>query len=129
MSLMNVNIDGEEFNVGIIKVTRKPRKESVTLGTTLDGTIHKSGLGTYFDYEVEIATKRCNVAEYDRLYEVLTDPVAEHTVVLPYGQDTITIKADISISDDSVVSDYNNFRRWSSLKITFNSLEMSKVAN
>lgn len=129
MSLINVNIDGEEFNVGIIKVTRIPRKESVTLGTTLDGTIHKSGLGTYFDYEVEIATKRCNVAEYDRLYEVLTDPVAEHTVVLPYGQDTITIKADISISDDSVVSDYNNFRRWSSLKITFNSLEMSKVAN
>lgn len=43
MSLMNVNIDGEEYNVGIIKVTRKPRKESVTLGTTLDGTIHKSG--------------------------------------------------------------------------------------
>ncbi len=129
MSLMNITIDGEEFNVGIIKVTRQPRKETVTLGTTLDGTIHRSGIGTYFDYQVEIATKRCNVAEYDRLYEVLTDPVAEHIVTLPYGQDTITIKADISISDDSVIRDFNNFRRWSDLKITFESLEMSKVAN
>lgn len=128
MSLMNMTIDGDTFDVGIIKVTRKPRKETLTLGTTLDGTIHRAGVGTYFDYEVEIATKRCNVDEYDRLYEVLTDPVAEHSVTLPYGQETITIKADIDISDDSVISDYNTFRRWSSLKITFQSLEMSKVA-
>lgn len=129
MSLMQVNIDGEVFDVGIIKVTRKPRKEYVSLGTTLDGTEHRQALGVYFDYEVEIATKKCNVQEYDRLYEVLTDPVDEHTAILPYGQGTITIKCDISVSNDDVISDYNNFRRWSSLKITFQSLELSKVAS
>ncbi len=129
MSLINVNVDGEDFNVGIVSVKRKPRKDSITLGTTLDGTIHKQGVGTYFDYEIVVATKKMNVNEYDRLYEVLSDPVAEHTVTFPYGQEDITILCDISLSDDSVIKDFNNFRRWSSLTITFNALQPSKVIN
>lgn len=128
MSLMSMVIDGETFNVGIIKVTRTARVETKELGTTLDGRIHRAALGTYFDYKVNISTKRCNVAEYDRLYEVLTDPIAEHEVTLPYGQDSITFIASISISNDSIISDYSNFRRWSDLQITFQSLEMQKVA-
>lgn len=128
MSLMNISIDGETFNVGIVKVTRKPRKETVDIGTTYNGTKHKRAIGTYFDYDVEINTKKCNVAEYDRLYEAITNPVSEHTVVLPYGQDTITILCDITVGNDYVVQDFNTFRRWSSLIITFNALELSKVA-
>ena len=128
MSLMNVIIDGKTFDVGIVKVTRKPRKETIDIGTTYNGTKHKRAIGTYFDYDVEINTKKCNVAEYDRLYEVLTAPIAEHTVTLPYGQDTITILCDITVSNDSVVQSFNSFRRWSSLTITFNALELSKVA-
>lgn len=122
-------IDGETFDVGVIKVTRKPRKEILTLGTTIDGTMHKTALGTYYDYEVEFAAKKMNVTEYDRLYEVVTAPIAEHEVTLPYGQSTITFKADIDVGNDSIISDYNNFRRWNSMKISFNSLEMQRVAN
>lgn len=122
-----ITIDGQKFNVGIVKVTRKASLSRESHGTTLDGRIHYDALGTYFDYDVTIDTKAINTKEYDRLYEVITEPVEYHTVIMPYGQETITFKAMIKTSNDSIVANYRNFRRWNGLKITFEALEPQKV--
>ncbi len=123
-----ITIDGESFDVGIIKITRKARVDKKELGTTLDGKLHYQSLGTYYDYVVTFNTRRYNVSEYDRLYEVLTSPEAEHDVTLPYGQGSISGKYSISTSNDSIVSNFTSFRRWSSLQVTFEALEYNKVA-
>lgn len=122
-----IKIDGETFNVGIVKVTRKANLDRVSHGTTLDGTIHYDPLGTYFDYDVTIDTKMINIAEYDRLYEVITTPVEYHIVTMPYGQETITFKAMIKTSNDSIIANYRNFRKWTGLKISFEALEPQKA--
>lgn len=123
-----VTIDGISYDVGIVKITRKARVDKQELGTTLDGKLHYQSLGTYYDYVVTFNTRRCNVSEYDALYEALTSPIAEHDCTLPYGQSSITGKYSISVANDSIVSNFNSFRRWSSLQVTFEALEYDKVA-
>ena len=124
-----ITIDGINFDVGIVKITRKARIDKKELGTTLDGKMHYQGLGTYYDYTVTFNTKKCNVEEYDALYEVLTSPQAEHTVTLPYGQESITGTYSITASNDSIVSNFTSFRRWSSLQVTFEALTYNRVAS
>jgi hypothetical protein len=48
-------------------------------------------------------------------------------VTMPYGQDEISFKASIKTSNDSVIANYTNFRRWNGLKITFEAIEPQKV--
>lgn len=122
-----ITIDGQTFRIGIIKITRKASLNRESHGTTLDGRKHYDALGTYFDYDVMIDTKAINVKEYDRLYEVITQPVEYHIVTMPYGQDEISFKAMIKTSNDNVIANYTNFRRWNGLKITFEALEPQKV--
>lgn len=106
-----VIIDNESFDVGIVKIDRKATIEKESLGQTQDGTTHFNTIGTRYDFDVTFATRKMNVAEYDRLYEVLTSPVDTHEVTMPYGQTTITFNASISAANDSMICNFNNFRR------------------
>lgn len=122
-----ITIDGVTFNVGIIKVQRKIRIDSVGLGTTLDGDNHYLDKGSYCDYVVTFNTKRCNVSEYDALVDILSDK-STHECTMPYAQGTISGKYRVGALNDSIVSNFRNFRRWSSLQVTFEALSYYKVA-
>lgn len=121
-----ITIDGEKFKVGIVKIERKTRIEKELKGTTLDGVSHYEIIGTYFDYIVTINTKAIYITEYDRLFEKVTEPVESHQVSIPYNQEQINIRANITISNTSIIHNFKNFRRWGEMKITFTSLEPKK---
>lgn len=123
-----ITIDNTTYNVGIIKITRQASQKLESLGTTLDLRKHYDIKGTYYDYEVELATKQMNVTDYDSLYEVLTTPQESHTVTMPYGQSTITFEARVSVTSDSLINKFALLRKWSSLKVTFEALTPQKEA-
>lgn len=123
-----IQIDNNTYSVGIIKITRKASQKIESLGTTMDLRKHYDIKGTYYDYEVELATNRMNVADYDSLYEVLTTPQEYHTVILPYGQTTLTFEARVSVASDSLISSFSNFKKWGTLKVTFEALSPQKEA-
>lgn len=123
-----ISIDNNTYNVGIIKITRKASQKIESLGTTLDLRKHYDIKGTYYDYEVEVATQHLNVADYDSLYEVLTTPQESHTVTLPYGQSTLTFDARVSIASDVLIQKFTTFKKWGTLKITFEALTPQKEA-
>lgn len=123
-----ITIDNNTYNVGIIKVTRKASQKIENLGVTLDLRKHYDIKGTYYDYDVEVATQHMNVVDYDNLYEAITTPQESHTVTLPYGQSTITFEARISIASDVLVKSYTTFKKWGTLKITFEALSPQKEA-
>ena len=75
-----ITIDNNQYDVGIVKITRKASQKIESLGTTMDLHKHYDIQGTYYDYEVEIATRKLSITDYDNLYELLTTPVESHTV-------------------------------------------------
>lgn len=121
-------IDNETFDIGIVKITRKVSISKESLGTTLDGTKHYDVNGTYFDYDVTFNTRAMNVKDYDRLYDLITDPVESHIVTLPYAQSTITFPAHTKAGNDSMVFKYGNVRKWGGFTVTFESLIPQKEA-
>lgn len=123
-----IKIDNNTYDVGIIKITRKASQNMESLGTTLDLRKHYDIKGTYYDYEVELATTQMNVTDYDNLYEVLTTPTESHIVEMPYGQETLTFEARVSVTADSLISSYTIFKKWGTLKVTFEALTPQKEA-
>ena len=123
-----ITIDNNYYDVGIIKITRKATQDIDKIGTTMDLRKHYDIKGTYYDYDVELATYKMQVAEYDSLYEILTAPQESHTVTLPYGQTTLTFEARVSVASDTLIKSFTAFKKWSSLKVTFEALTPQKEA-
>lgn len=111
-----ITIDSTTYEVGIIRITRKASMKLESLGTTMDLRKHYDIKGTYYDYEVEVATSHMNVNEYDSLYEVLTTPQESHTVTLPYGQSTITFEARVSVASDRLIQKFTGLKKWRNFK-------------
>ena len=116
-------IDGQTFDVGITKITRKASTSAESLGTTLDGRKHYDVKGTYYDYDVSFNTRAMNVNDYDRLYEIITAPVESHTVTIPYAQRSITFLARTKAGNDTLTFNYTNIKKWGGFTVTFESLE------
>lgn len=123
-----ITIDGTNYDVGIVKITRKASQKLENLGTTMDLRKHYDVRGTYYDYEVEFATRQLNLTAYDNLYEVLTAPQESHEVTLPYGQTTLTFDARVSVASDTLVKSFTDFKKWGSIKVTFEALTPQKEA-
>lgn len=123
-----VVIDGNEFEIGIIKITRRASFSQESLGITMDLKKHYDVRGTYYDYDVEFFTKNMNVVDYDNLYELLTLPQESHTVTLPYGQSTITFEAKVTVAQDDLLFKYTPKTKWGGIKVTFEALEPQKEA-
>jgi len=123
-----VVIDGNEFEIGIIKITRRASFSQESLGITMDLKKHYDVKGTYYDYDVEFFTKNMNVVDYDNLYELLTLPQESHTVTLPYGQSTITFEAKVTVAQDDLLFKYTPKTKWGGIKVTFEALEPQKEA-
>lgn len=118
-----ITIDGETYNVGIVKVTRKVSMDADYNGITLDGRKHYNVKGTYFDYDVQFNTRAMNVAQYDALWSKLVEPVEYHTVTLPYAQSTITFIAKLKVGNDSLVHKFSQLKKWGGFTATFEALE------
>lgn len=111
-----ITIDSNTYNVGVVKITRKASQRMENLGITMDLRKHYDIKGTYYDYEVELATNNLNLTDYDNLYEVLTTPQEYHTVTLPYGQTTLTFEARVSVASDSLIKSFTAFKKWRNFK-------------
>lgn len=111
-----ITIDNNTYNVGIVKITRKASQKMENLGVTMDLRKHYDIKGTYYDYEVELATNNLNLTDYDNLYEALTTPQEYHTVTLPYGQSTLTFEARVSVASDTLLKSFIAFKKWRNAK-------------
>lgn len=118
---MKLTVDGIEYDVLVTSLSRKGKvKESKLSGDVKSGNRFRDIIGTYYDYDMEIATDRLSPEDYDALYEVLTAPVESHTVSLPYGRNgSMEFEAYIQQASDKMKSDTIAGRTWSGLSVTF----------
>ena len=117
---MKFTVDNVQYNALVTSLNRSARiKESKLSGDVKSGRHFRDLVGTYYDYDMEIATDRLSQAEYDSLYEALTAPVESHVVILPYGRTTLQFDAYIQCVGDSYIADNGTDRLWGNLSVKF----------
>lgn len=93
-------IDGIEYAVPIIKLQRKGDILDRVANRTEDGDLHREVIGTYYNYSLEIGRVR-DLVLYEMLWNVLTEPVAFHTIELPH--DHISFQGYFGSVQDEIV--------------------------
>lgn len=98
-------IDNVEYPVAIVGLQRKGDVLDLTANRTEDGVLHREVIGTYYNYTLNIIAPTDRDL-YERLWWVLTAPVASHQVQLPYQPQAFegyfgSCKDDINLIDPS----------------------------
>lgn len=121
---MKFIIDGREFSAIVTQLDRKARiKESGLSGDVKNGRHFREIVGTYYDYDMTIATNSLSRTEYDELYEILTSPQESHFVKFPYGQSEMEYEAYITTVNDSMKSKRSSETEWYELSVMFEAIE------
>ena len=124
-----ITIDGATFDVGVASIKRRARiEDGPNKGTSKRGDWIRDVYGTYYDYILTFDTSAgLTRADYDTLYQVLTAPVEFHTLVVPYGQSTLTFYAGITGAEDNVIL-MDDGTVWGNLSITFRAKAPQRLA-
>jgi len=93
-------IDGESYDVAITSLKRKADVLDKSAYRSEDGELHREVIGTFYNYTLAIGVFN-NEELYNKLFEVLSEPVAYHHVILPH--DNIQFKGYFSSVQDEVV--------------------------
>ncbi len=124
-----VTIDGTSFDVGVEYIKRKARiEDGPNAGNSKRGDWIRDVYGTFYDYILSFDTSAgLTRADYDTLYSVITAPVEFHTLVVPYGQSTLTFYAGITGAEDNVIL-MDDGTVWGNLSITFRAKAPQRLA-
>ena len=124
-----VTIDGTPFDVGVEYIKRKARiPDGPNAGEAKRGDWIRDVYGTFYDYILAFDTSAgLSKEDYDTLYNVLTSPVEFHTLVVPYGQSTLTFYAGITGAEDNVIL-MDDGAVWGNLSITFRAKAPQRLA-
>ncbi|MDE7425380.1 MAG: hypothetical protein K2N51_17110 [Lachnospiraceae bacterium] len=77
-----LTIDGETFEIYLIKLEREVSLLDKAAHRTLNGDLHREVIGTYVNYNLEFGYSD-RPERYDRLWQKLSEPVAFHRIRLP----------------------------------------------
>lgn len=94
-------IDGTKYNVAVSVERNADMTPSEIAGMLLDKNYFNDVLGTFLSYTVSIAVPAGEEKNYAALYEVLTNPVQEHSFVFPYNQTTVSFYGRVETVSDS----------------------------
>lgn len=124
-----ITIDGTAYDVGVTAIRRRAEiVEGPNAGFALDHTKILDVIGTCWHYTATMEVHGMDVADYDGLYEALTDPTSlPHTVTLPYGQTTKTFAYYTAEINDALVSKIDN-QRWGTLQLEFSEMTPGRAA-
>lgn len=125
-----VTIDGASFDVGVEYIKRQARiEDGPNAGNSKRGDWIRDVYGTYYDYILAFDTSAgLTRADYDTLYSILTAPVEFHTLVVPYGQSTLSFIAGITGAEDNVIL-MDDGTVWGNLSITFRAKSPQRLAS
>lgn len=88
-------------------------------GDMLSGYHKRDLIGTFYDYAMDVEPDPAAPEDYDAFFEAISAPVDSHSLILPYGQGTITFDAMITSGDDMYRGRIARRNRWGGLKVRF----------
>ena len=93
-------VDGVTWSIPCdIKRTSEITSSEIS-GLLLNKKYYNDVIGTYLKYDVKLVANPNEMADYYAIYEIITQPVGEHTFILPYNGSTVTVVGRVeNISD------------------------------
>ena len=121
-------IDGARYNMPCSIEREAEIRSSELSGLLLDKKYFNDPLGTYMKYTIAIAVPTGQEQNYAALYELLTNPVAEHRCDLPYNQGRKIIIGRIETVSDKYFQEEDGIHVWRGTKFSIVANEPSKVS-
>lgn len=115
-----VIIDGVKFNIPIVSLKRKGQFLDKYAKRTEDGNLQRKLIGVFYNYSLKLGrSTTIGDAEYQRLWNKLTEPVEYHTVTVPGGDGTYTFTAYFSDVSDELMAQHAQENYWQNLTVDF----------
>lgn len=95
-----ITVDGVDYDFFCDIEREAEVKSSELSGMLLNKNYFNDPLATYMRYTVTMVVPINKMADYETLYEILSDPVAGHTFTMPYGTGTRTFNARVEVVSD-----------------------------
>lgn len=125
---MGLIINGTEYNVRVSNLKRYAQiQDGGNARRTMTGKMERDPRGTLYSYSMDIDAAGTALAEYDALYELLSEPVDSYTITMPYGQTTKTFDAYITDVNDELAWQRFGRTKWSGLTVKFVAIDLLKV--
>ena len=115
-------VDGKAYNVFIPEDGIKRSFAVLDRDTTtrlISGDLVRDVIGTFYNYTIEIDAQYTSKDEYDKLYEVLSEPVDFHTLQISFGQDLLTFQAYVTSGKDTLKKASPDGNTWHGLSVNF----------
>lgn len=122
-----ISVDGYSWDVPCDLKRTATMAASDVSGMLLNGVYYKDVIGTYLTYDMTLAVPPEMDAEYDVLYDILTQPVDHHTFVLPYGRGTVELVAHIDAVKDVLVYTVSKKQYWRGVTCSISASHPTKV--
>ena len=128
---IGITVDGTTYNVHVVPDSVKRVAELLEgplADDMLSGRRERDLIGTKYKYQLHIEPVWTDPTDYDAFYDAVTNPLSSHTVVLPYGQTTISFDAMIATVEDTLIGEANGVNRWHGMIINFDPIAPQKEA-
>ena len=125
MTATRITVDGTTYRVLVEFDTLKRSFEIMegdNSGTAISGRSIRDIIGTVYKYDMTVRADPNYPEDYDSFFYKISEPVDYHTVVLPFGQSTLTYQAKILEGNDIYKGYYNGYRRWDEMELTFEAM-------
>ena len=119
-----IKIDGVEYKVAVIQLQRKADILDKAAHRSEDGVLWREVIGTFYNYTLKIGITN-DLALYDKLFEVLSDPVESHEVELPH--DHVTFDGYFSSIQDEVDKILSTGARYKGLQCKLTAMKPRKT--
>lgn len=121
---MKITIDNIQFNINVNSLQR-----SIVFGmggnsgTFITGEKFNDVRHSYYRYSLTISPYLTLKSEYEQMYSLLSLPVESHEITLPYAQENITFKANVSSLSDRLRKVLPTGNIWEGFTVTFDGTE------
>lgn len=120
MAVQQFLLDGKEYNVDVVALTRKFSVLDTDLsGRTQDGEMYRDIIGTFYNYTMTVQQRGDDAASLDAFWEAVSQPVASHVCVFPYNQTTLSQKMYVTSGEQEIRRKLAKKTDWKELTINF----------
>ena len=130
MTATRITVDNTIYRV-LVKYGSMKRSfelmEGNNTGTAISRRSIRDILGTNYTYRMTVLADPNYPEDYDNFYWKITEPVDYHSIVLPFGQSTITFQAKILSGEDVYTGYQTGYQRWDEMELTFEPMQPQRM--